>query len=355
LTGDEIDGWSIFGEVSIGFGEKFDLTFGYRFHDQEADQYGFNVDLGVAAGVTAPKPLGPNMEFTQGNIYEGIRQAGTDQHVAFDADTFRVAGSYRFTDNVMGYIGYTEGFNSGGLAVYQDCQGPVQSAYDPETIENTELGIRSDLANGRLRINATYFSTDWVDIQLLATVRDRCTGQELTELVSQNAASATADGVELEMSFAASDSVLLQANIGFLDTEYTSTRSPAVTLATEFSAAPDATYNFGVEHTGMLQRGGRLVTRFDTIYTGNYWRSPVPSLRRNAYGVANDYESGDYWRFNAQMAYTPPDGRYQVTLYGTNLSNEYELNSGFLHNIWQFDFATVDRPREVGVALRMNF
>jgi iron complex outermembrane receptor protein len=355
LTGDEIDGWSVFGEVNIGFGEKFDLTLGYRFHDQEADQYGFSVDAGVAAGITAPKPPGPNIEFTQGNIYDGIRQPGTDQHVAFDADTFRVAGSYQFTDNVMGYIGYTEGFNSGGLAVYQDCQGPVQSAYDPETIENTELGIRSDLADGRLRINATYFSTDWVDIQLLATVRDRCTGQELTELVSQNAASATADGVELEMSFAASDSVLLQANIGVLDTEYTSTRSPAVTLQTEFSAAPDATYNFGVEHTGMLERGGRLVTRFDTIYTGNYWRSPVPSLRRNAYGVANDYESGDYWRFNAQMAYTPPDGRYQVTLYGTNLSNEYELNSGFLHNIWQFDFATVDRPREVGVALRMNF
>ena len=354
LTGDEIDGYSVFGEMTIGFGEKFDLTLGYRFHDQQADQLSFNIDAGVLAGVTAPKPSGPNQEFTQGNIYDGI-PLGAPRHVEFDKGTMRVAGSWQFTDDVMLYLGYTEGFNSGGLAVYSDSLGTVESAFDPESIENTEIGIRTDLVNGRVRLNATYFETDWVDIQLLATVRDRITAQELTELVPQNAASATADGIELELTFAATDNTTLFANLGWLDTEYTSTRSPAVTLATEFSAAPDNTYNLGVEHTANLGGGGMLTTRFDSIYTGAYWRSSVPSLRRNAYGVSNSYESGDYWRYNAQMAYTPPDARYQLTVYGTNLTNEYELNSGFLHNIWQFDFATVDRPREVGVGIRMNF
>ena len=354
LNGDEIDGYALFGEVVISFTEKFDLTLGYRHHDQSEDDYAFDVDAGVAAGVTAAKPPGPNLEFASGNIYDGIRIPG-NRHVSFDKGTARVVGSWRFTDDFMLYAGYTEGFNSGGLAVYSDSQGTVEAAFDPETIENTEIGIRTDWVDGRLRFNATYFETDWVDIQLLATVRDRTTGQELTELIPQNSASATADGFEVELSFAASDSVLLQANLGWLDTKYTSTRSPAVTLATEFSAAPENTYNFGVEHTANLSRGGMLVTRFDAIYTGDYWRSPVPSLRRNAYGVANDYESGDYWRYNAQLAFTPADARYQVMLYGTNLTNEYELNSGFLHNIWQFDFATVDRPREVGIGVSMSF
>ncbi len=120
-----------------------------------------------------------------------------------------MAGSWRFTDNVMLYLGYTEGFNSGGLAIYSDSLGPVESQYDPELIENTEIGIRSDLFDGRLRFNATYFDTDWNDIQLLATVRDRVTGQELTELVLQNSASANANGVELELTFAATDNLLL--------------------------------------------------------------------------------------------------------------------------------------------------
>jgi iron complex outermembrane receptor protein len=355
LNGDEIDGYALFGEVVIGLGEKFDLTVGYRYHDQSADSFAFDVDAGVAAGVTAAKPPGPNLEWASGNVYDGILIPSSMRHVSFDADTYRIVGSWQATDNVMFYAGYTEGFNAGGLAVYSDSLGPVDSQYDPELIENSELGIRSDLIDGRLRVNATYFNTDWVDIQLLTTVRDRLTGQEVTELILQNSAAANAEGVELEMIFAATDNLRLNANLGWLDTAYTETNSPAVTLDTEFSAAPDNTYNFGLEHNANLSGGGSFTSRFDATYTGAYWRSPTPSLRQNAYGVPRDYESGDYWRYNAQFAYQPQDGRYQITLYGTNLTNEYELNSGFLHNFWQFDFATVDRPREVGLSVRMNF
>ena len=134
--------------------------------------------------------------------------------MSFDEDSYRLAGSWQFTDNVMLYLGYTEGFNSGGLAIYSDSLGPVESQYDPELIENSEIGIRSDLFDGRLRFNATYFDTDWIDIQLLATVKDRQTGQEVTELVLQNSASANANGVELELTFAATDNLLLNANLG---------------------------------------------------------------------------------------------------------------------------------------------
>jgi len=295
------------------------------------------------------------MEFASGNVYEGILIPASQREVSFNEDSYRLAGSWQFTDDVMLYLGYTEGFNSGGLAIYSDSLGPVESQYDPELIENTEIGIRSDLFDGKLRLNATYFDTDWIDIQLLATVKDRQTGQEVTELVLQNSASANASGFELELTYAATDNLTLNANLGWLDTAYTETTSPAVTLNTEFSAAPDNTYNLGLEHRANLSGGGSFVSRFDAIYTGPYWRAPTPSLRQNAYGVPRDYESGDYWRYNAQFAYTPPDSRYQVVLYGTNLTNEYELNSGFLHNIWQFDFATVDRPREVGVSVSLSF
>ena len=204
-------------------------------------------------------------------------------------------------------------------------------------------------------MNATYFETDWIDIQLLATVRDRITGQELTELVPQNAASATANGIELELTYAATDNLLLNANFGWLDTQYTSTTQPR-------GHARDRVLRGAGQHVQPRSRAHRQSERWRHARRRGSTRStraPTGARRSrrcaNAYGVANDYESGDYWRFNAQMAYTPPDARYQITLYGTNLTNEYELNSGFLHNIWQFDFATVDRPREVGVGMRMNF
>jgi len=354
LTGNDIDGYAYFGEVTIRLAESFDLTLGYRYHDQEEDQYAFDVAAGVAAGITAAKPLQTNSEWQSGGVYDGIRLPGGD-HVEFDADTIRVAGSWHLSEDLMLYAGYTEGFNSGGLDNYVDSLGPVEVTYDPEEIENTELGIRTDLLNRRLRFNATYFVTDWIGVQLPATVIDRGNGTEVTELVTQNAASAEASGIEFEFAYAATDRLLLQANIGILDTKYTDSQSPAVTLNTEFSRAPDETYNLGLEYESTMDGGGSLVYRFDASYTGGYWRSSTPSLRRNAYGVPHDFEAGDYWNFNARMTYRPPDERYEVSLYGTNLSNDYHLNSGFLHNIWQFDFATVDRPREVGVAMKMFF
>jgi outer membrane receptor protein involved in Fe transport len=142
LNGDEIDGYAVFGEVTVGVTENFDVTVGYRYHDQTSKQYQFDVDAGVAAGVTAPKPPGPNLEFAQGSVYDGILIPGSQREVSFDEDSYRLAGSWQFTDNVMLYLGYTEGFNSGGLAIYSDSLGPVESQYDPELIENKEIAAR---------------------------------------------------------------------------------------------------------------------------------------------------------------------------------------------------------------------
>jgi iron complex outermembrane receptor protein len=206
-----------------------------------------------------------------------------------------------------------------------------------------------------LRFNATTFFTDWIGVQLPATIPDRATGQEITELVTQNAASAEAKGIELELNYAATDNLLLNANLGWLDTRYTDSRSPAVTLDTEFSRAPDSTYNLGLQYTAHLGSGAMVTPRFDASYTGPYWRSNTPSLRQNAYGVPRDFEAGDYWLLNARLGFTPANGNYELSLFGLNLTDEYNLNSGFLHNIWQFDFGTVDRPREFGVSLKMFF
>jgi iron complex outermembrane receptor protein len=354
LTGNDIDGYAVFGEVVVTLAEKLDLTLGYRYHDQTEKQYEFDVDAGVAAGITAPKPLQRNKEWYTGGVYDGIRVPGGTE-VSFDADTYRAAVSWRFADSMMLYAGYTEGFNSGGLQVYKDSLGTVEATYDPERLKNHEIGIRTELLDRRLRFNATAFLTDWIGVQLPATIKDRGTGQEITELVTQNAASAEAKGIELELNYAATDNLLLDANLGWLDTRYTDSRSPAVTLNTEFSRAPDNTYNFGLQYAAHLGSGATLTPRLDASYTGPYWRSSTPSLRQNAYGVPRDFEAGDYWLVNARLGFTPANGNYELSLFGLNLTDEYNLNSGFLHNIWQFDFGTVDRPREFGVSLKMFF
>ncbi len=55
------------------------------------------------------------------------------------------------------------------------------------------------------------------------------------------------------------------------------------------------------------------------------------------------------------MAYQPGSGNWNLAVFGTNLTDERLINSGFFHGIWGFDFATVGRPREGGVAFNFKF
>ena len=55
-------------------------------------------------------------------------------------------------------------------------------------------------------------------------------------------------------------------------------------------------------------------------------------------------ESGDWGILNCRFSYAPADGDWEFSVFGTNLTDEYMINSGFFHGIWGFDFATVASP-----------
>jgi hypothetical protein len=66
-------------------------------------------------------------------------------------------------------------------------------------------------------------------------------------------------------------------------------------------------------------------------------------------------ESGDWGILNLRFTYEPADANWQAAIFGTNLTDEWTLNSGFFHGIWGYDFATVGRPREAGASLTFRF
>jgi hypothetical protein len=58
---------------------------------------------------------------------------------------------------------------------------------------------------------------------------------------------------------------------------------------------------------------------------------------------------------NMRLSYAPADAAWEFSVFGTNLTDEYMINSGFFHGIWGYDFATVGRPREAGASLTFRF
>ncbi len=361
------DGEAYFGELTVDINERLDITFGIRKHEQTNTSFQVDVDGGIAAGITEPAPFIVGHEFVDyaraiaGNVVASGPGSPLDptSTTSFDNTSYRFGLSYDVNDDVMVYLGYNEGFNSGGTSSFFDtANNLIINNFDPEIIENTEIGVRADLMGGRMRLNATYFSTDWLGIQIQAQAIDPITGSVLTAVTTQNAASGEAEGVDVEFTYLASDNLTVGTNLGLLDTGYTSVQSgltEAYDLDTTFTGAPDETYNFFAQYDWNLANGGSFTARVNYSYTGFYERSSLLSFRQRSILPHRDPEGGDFWMLDIRAVYTPPQGNYELSVYGNNLTDEYNLNSGFTHRFWNFDFGTVDNKREVGLGFRMNF
>ena len=352
-------GYALFGEVNLNLTDKFTLTLGAREHNQD------NYSQGMTP--TTQAPLYTNEDYA-GDPLAGIKD-GTYTPTSFDKATGRVSAQYQFTQNVMGYVSFSQGFNSGGGSFISEpgTGNQILVQYDPETLNNFEVGMRSDLADGHVRFNATLFDTRWNDIQAFLALRycdpsGNCF--DLPAVVGQNIGKAEAKGAEIELTWAPTTKLMVNMNLGYLDTNlldvtvHTAAAAAYVPGQTQFSQAPKHTSNVGIQYDADLKSGGTFTTRFDYTYVSQYWRQFDPSLRVAYYpGVPAGYsdESGDFGQFNMRLTYAPSDAKWDVSVFGTNLTDEYQLNSGFFHGLWGFDFATVARPRELGASLTFHF
>ncbi|HEX5420045.1 MAG TPA: TonB-dependent receptor, partial [Gammaproteobacteria bacterium] len=353
ITRSTTDGWAAYGEVTINLTDSIDLTVGLRHHKQNS----FQQPLAAIPGVTAPRAESANEDFV-GDIFAGSAAGILGTPSSFAKNTKKLSLQKQFNPDVMAYLSYSEGFDSGGASVYVFPTGErLISAYKPQTLENTEVGFRSDLADNKLRLNFTVFHTIWKDIQSSGVVLDD-QGHQVPQLLTTNVGEALAQGAELEMTIVPTDHLLFNINVGTLDAKYTKIApgTPFLTLNTAFEDAPKRTGSLGVQYDAMLNGGSSLSARVDYLYQSQFWRS-LPFLRTSFWNAvpAGFDESGGSGILNARVTYTPSDAKWDLAVFGTNLTNERLINSGFFHGIWGFDFATVGRPREGGVAIDFKF
>ena len=91
----------------------------------------------------------------------------------------------------------------------------VFPTFKSETVDSTELGIKTDLFDGRARANIAIFDYSYENLQVQATDPDVFRGGVV------NLPESEVQGLEIEFTASLSDSFILDANLGFLDTEVT--------------------------------------------------------------------------------------------------------------------------------------
>lgn len=184
--------YATFGELTYTPWEDWAFTVGARWFDHERDRRYF-----------VAQPHG--------------RIAQDENPVEDESDvTYKVSVSYRIGEGKMVYGLYSEGFRNGGRNIVRP--GAVLPAvYDPDFLQNYELGLKSQWADGRLRANVTAFHMVWDDYQLGVVDPG-----PLFAVMVINFGDAEIDGVELDMSAVPVDGLDFTLNAIALKAETTS-------------------------------------------------------------------------------------------------------------------------------------
>jgi iron complex outermembrane receptor protein len=284
--------------------------------------------------------------------------------------------------DIMFYLTYAEGFTSasspiitiGPTAVIESIPAsmnprrvsPTQAQVDlpPELIDNTEIGIRSDWLDGRLRFNATYFDSDW-DGMRVALLPTDAAGNTQPFPYNSGEGAGTASGWEFEVVWAPTDRLTLNAGLGLIDTEYIQagvlTGPPGQASITgnypgaPFAYAPEESYSIGANYEIPMSNGGHILLVGNYGYRGDYARDAAYQ-RTFIDQNGNPVLEPAYGILNARFVYEPAARNYAVEVWGKNLMDELYVNGGFdTRDIWGYDFSIVGRSREVGISLSFTF
>lgn len=204
----------------------------------------------------------------------------------FDTTNFspRVGLQYQLTDDVMSYVTLSTGFKSGGLNG-RATKPQDFVVYDDAELNSLELGVKSDLFDRRLRLNAALFYQQVDDLQIQVNGLDPETLAFLTQI--QNAGKANMLGGELELTWRATEYLDLSLAAGWIDAEYDEFAAfdPATGGVTDvsdervFQFAPELTLNSTLRYERPLGGLGEFVARLDYSYVDDQSFVVVPESR----------------------------------------------------------------------------
>lgn len=135
---------AVFGQIKVTPGwmdDRFSITTGLRYTHEKKTTFEWEAEQLTVFGVNPEQTYSNSANFY--NLSGGLTLA------------------YDFSDTVNGYLRYSTGFKSGGFNGIGS-----EFDFDEETIEQVEIGLKSEWLDRRLRINSSLWAYEWKDGQV---------------------------------------------------------------------------------------------------------------------------------------------------------------------------------------------
>ena len=334
-----------FAQVGYDFTDRLNLTMGIR---QSND--------------TLSGPAGAFFKTIYGTFIPV--QPYAERYGSFDATTGSANLSYKIQPGVIAYASYSRGDSPGGLNTGQ----ALGRNYGQQNVDAFELGLKSQLLNRRLQINAALFDNEYKDLQITQNV---FINGALTSLVT-NAGNGRGRGLDLDAVAVASRNLRFGVQYTYVDSKITRyILPPAPAPQVDFTGvplvrSPKNTANGSITFTSDIGPGKFAFTAeesYTSSYTNDYQGVPAGTAYPGIPGVLAAgktttqvlalYRTPGYAVTNLNASYTV--GPVELSGYVRNL-----FNHQYVAAVLGFDTVTYPQelpgePRTFEISLKYSF
>lgn len=331
----------MFGQGKYSFTENWQLIGGLRYNAEEIS--------------TRFEKSFPEQLSLQGNDMD-------------EAVTGKLALQYFASENVMLFGGYSRGYKGQGYDLSSSfTQDGANNPVAPENSDAFELGIKSDLLDNRLQLNAVLFTTEYENFQAQSTVQDEVT--QTFDFKLNNVGSLKTSGLELDVIALPTENFKVNLGLAYIDAIIKEFKNAdCYALQTEaqgcindkqdlsgkgLSNSPELKLTLAGEYGLPLE-----AMPFDGFFNFSYlWQDEVsfdlmgnPDLMQEAYGV-----------LNVSMGIDSQEGGYRATLFINNLLDQPYISAASSYEALfggkDVRSHTISRnaQRYAGVRFKMNF
>ena len=317
----EAKSYALFGSVDFVPTERWTLKAGLRFTQDEKDFSAERPDPTFNTPTVAPITASTDDDFVSWDL-------STTYAVNPDVNLYgRVATSFR-APSIQGRILFCADF-AGGTDPATDCVDVAEE----EEILSTEVGVKSELLDRRLRLNATVYRYEMEGQQIVAV------GGQFNTATLLNADQTEGYGVEVDMQLAPTPRWLVSLGVSNNQTEI---QDSGLAVA---PCGGGCTVLDPIGPNGALVDGNSLPHAPEWIVNGIVdYRRPVGAgllvgsvdwyyySEKSFFLYESEEFRADGMEIGARLGYVFPEARYEVSLFGRNVTDEEIVQNGIDFN-----------------------
>jgi iron complex outermembrane receptor protein len=307
---------ALYGQADYSLTDKLKLTAGLRYTKDKRESIGSN-----GLPWDASLRLGPELPTFD---YTGKEKSyGEDDNV-----DYRLGANYQLNDDLMVYGTFSTAYISGSV------DNVTHKLLDPQTNEALEIGFKSTLLDGDLRLNGAFYNAKHDG---LTTTQFIAKGDGVAVATQVPGGSIDSRGLEFEGFWYATDELIIDFGVSFDFSEYAEFNVGAGNLVVDGEQpigvdyidsdgngyftmdgkdtpyTPDATVSAGIAYTIDLGDMGTVVPYLYTYYNSGYETNRAPVF----FG-----EQGSYTKVDFSVKWESVEGDWTAKFWVNNATDE---------------------------------